>query len=96
MDPPNSSIQVNDSQCPGIVISEASTYKVEWIPRPTAKLSSETDATYVPYNHSYILKTVCEGISEHVDLDLQGVSTPLTRLNCLLICFRATTFPDHV
>ncbi|KAF5323559.1 hypothetical protein D9611_005631 [Ephemerocybe angulata] len=65
-------VDVTDSQCPGIVASEASNYKVDWIPRPTAKLSPETTATYVAYNHSFVLSPVCEGVSDHVDLDLSG------------------------
>ncbi|KAG2022919.1 nucleoporin Pom152 [Coprinopsis cinerea AmutBmut pab1-1] len=65
-------LSVNDSQCPGTIASEASTYRVDIIPRPTAKLSPETPATFNTHNGRYTLRTVCEGVSDHVDLELTG------------------------
>ncbi|KAF5312593.1 hypothetical protein D9619_002792 [Psilocybe cf. subviscida] len=65
-------ISVKDSQCPGNVITEASTFGVDWVPRPSAKLSSSVDAFRESYNGSYILKSICEGVNDHVDLDLTG------------------------
>ncbi|CAL1694099.1 unnamed protein product [Somion occarium] len=65
-------IEIADSQCPGSVVSEASTYQVDWVPRPVAKLSSEVQATYEPHNGSHILPAICEGLPDHVDLDLTG------------------------
>ncbi|KAL0951581.1 hypothetical protein HGRIS_008263 [Hohenbuehelia grisea] len=62
---------VADSQCPGTVL-ESKTYKVQWIPRPFAKLSPRTLATYEPYNNSHILPPICEGLNDHVDLELTG------------------------
>jgi len=53
-------------------VADASTYQVDWIPRPTARLSSQTQATYEPSNGSYILPPVCAGSGGHVDLDLTG------------------------
>jgi nucleoporin POM152 len=64
-------IQVTDSQCPGSVIADAATYKVDWVPRPSANLS-QIEAKYEPYNNSHILPPICEGIEDHVDLDLTG------------------------
>jgi nucleoporin POM152 len=61
----------------GSVLPDGATYKVDWIPRPVAKLSPQTISTYEPYNGSHILPTVCEGTSDHVDLDLMGWSFPL-------------------
>ncbi|EPQ61413.1 hypothetical protein GLOTRDRAFT_102151 [Gloeophyllum trabeum ATCC 11539] len=65
-------LEVVDSQCPGTVVEEEATYRVDWIPRPFARLAPETEAVYEPYNNSYILPSVCEGIDDHVDLDLIG------------------------
>jgi len=45
---------------------------VALIARPTAKLSSKTPAVYVAHNNSHVLSTICEGVSEHVDLELTG------------------------
>lgn len=61
-----------DSQCPGSVIADASTYKVDWVPTPSAKLSPETEAAYEPYNSSHVLPPICEGMDDHVDLELTG------------------------
>ena len=66
-------MQVWDSQCPGTVVPEAANYAVDWIPRPSAKLSPEVQATYEPHNGSHILPPICEGINDHVDLDLTGL-----------------------
>ncbi|KAJ3511391.1 hypothetical protein NLJ89_g4128 [Agrocybe chaxingu] len=63
---------VTDSQCPGTVVADASTYTVNWIPRPSARLSSSTEAAYDQYNGSYILQPICEGVNGHVDLELTG------------------------
>ncbi|KAJ7225386.1 hypothetical protein GGX14DRAFT_489278 [Mycena pura] len=67
-------LDVTDSQCPGFVIAEASTFRVDWIQRPSAKLSTETAAaaTYEDYNASYILASICENMEDHIDLDLTG------------------------
>jgi nucleoporin POM152 len=65
--------QVTDSQCPGMVLGDGSTYKVDWIPRPSAKLSPLTEATYAAHNGSHILQPICEGMNGHVDLDLTGM-----------------------
>ncbi|KAF8956062.1 hypothetical protein BDZ97DRAFT_1925843 [Flammula alnicola] len=65
-------LSVADAQCPGTVVADASTYTVEWIPRPSAKLSSSTEATYETHNGSYILRPICEGVNDHVDLELTG------------------------
>jgi nucleoporin POM152 len=61
-----------DSQCPGSVIVEESTFQVDWVPRPSAKLAPETEATYTAHNRSHILPPICEGTDDHVDLDLTG------------------------
>ncbi|KAJ7110070.1 hypothetical protein C8R44DRAFT_271693 [Mycena epipterygia] len=67
-------LDVTDSQCPGFVVAEASTFRVDWIPRPSAKLSADTAAaaTYENYNGSHILSPICENTDAHIDLDLTG------------------------
>ncbi|KAJ7925924.1 hypothetical protein B0H13DRAFT_1973892 [Mycena leptocephala] len=67
-------LDVTDSQCPGFVVAEASTFRVDWIPRPSAKLSADTAAaaTYEAYNGSHILSPICENMDAHIDLDLTG------------------------
>lgn len=66
-------LEVWDSQCPGEIHADAANYAVDWVSRPIAKLASEVQATYEPYNGSHLLPPVCEGIPDHVDLDLTGV-----------------------
>ncbi|GLB35866.1 putative nucleoporin pom152 [Lyophyllum shimeji] len=65
-------VEVADAHCPGAIITEASTYEVKWVPRPSAKLSPQTRAFYEPHNGSHILPAVCEGTADFVELDLQG------------------------
>lgn len=65
-------IDIADSQCSGSVVTDGATYKVDWIPRPVAKLSPQTKAVFESYNGSNILPSVCEGTNDHVDLDLMG------------------------
>ncbi|KAI0068080.1 hypothetical protein BV25DRAFT_515842 [Artomyces pyxidatus] len=65
-------IEVRDSQCPGSILESDSIYRVDWVPRPSARLSQDTAATFEPYNGTYVLPTICEGQSGHVDLDLTG------------------------
>ncbi|KAJ7808261.1 hypothetical protein B0H14DRAFT_3112741 [Mycena olivaceomarginata] len=67
-------LDVADSQCPGFVVAEASTFRVDWIPRPSARLSEDTAAaaTYEAYNGSHILSPICENMDAHIDLDLTG------------------------
>ncbi|KAI9512489.1 hypothetical protein F5148DRAFT_1162138 [Russula earlei] len=65
-------LEVSDSQCPGTVIAQESTYEVDWVPRPSATISPDTVAVYEPYNGTHILPAICEGTSGHVDFDLTG------------------------
>ncbi|KAF8913149.1 hypothetical protein CPB84DRAFT_1760464 [Gymnopilus junonius] len=65
-------LEVGDSQCPGIVTPGASTFTVDWIPRPLARLSLSTPATFETSNGSHILRPICEGVNDHVDLELTG------------------------
>ncbi|KAG6814139.1 hypothetical protein H0H92_002134 [Tricholoma furcatifolium] len=65
-------LEIADSHCPGSIITEASAFEVNWIPRPSAKLSPQTKSTFEPHNSSHILAPVCQGTVDHVDLDLKG------------------------
>lgn len=65
--------EVHDSQCPGTVYEDASTYEVNWIRRPFATLSERTKSVYQEHNKSSILPPICQGVSDHVDLDLTGI-----------------------
>ena len=59
-----------DSQCS--IIADESTYKVDWVPRPSARFAPETEVVYSLHNRSHILPPICEGLDDHVDLDLTG------------------------
>ncbi|KAH9486481.1 Nucleoporin [Psilocybe cubensis] len=65
-------VSVFDSECKGTIAEDSSTYTVEWIPRPSAQLAPSTPATFDVYNGSHILRPICEGTNDHVDLDLTG------------------------
>ncbi|KAI0652414.1 hypothetical protein C8Q79DRAFT_98543 [Trametes meyenii] len=65
-------LQVSDSKCPGAVVKGDETYRVDHVPRPSAKLSSDVQAAYERFNGSHILPPICESLSDHVDLDLTG------------------------
>ncbi|KAI0660622.1 hypothetical protein C8Q70DRAFT_976905 [Cubamyces menziesii] len=65
-------LAVTDSQCPGTVVEGETTYRVDHVPRPSAKLSSDVQAVYERFNGSHILPAICEGLNDHVDLDLTG------------------------
>ncbi|PIL31435.1 transporter [Ganoderma sinense ZZ0214-1] len=67
-------VGVTDSRCPGTVVGGESTYRVEHVPRPAAKLSPDIISTYERYNGSHILPAICEGSNDNVDLDLTGRS----------------------
>lgn len=46
---------------------------MDWIPKPSVRLSEKTEATYVPFNSSYVIPGICEGLPGHVDLELTGL-----------------------
>ncbi|KAL5535305.1 hypothetical protein ACEPAF_3399 [Sanghuangporus sanghuang] len=65
-------IEVSDSQCPGSIVENEAEYKVDWIPRPSVKLSPDTAVVFHRYNGSHVRAPVCEGQEDHVDLDVTG------------------------
>ena len=76
-------LEVSDSQCPGTVVKGDETYQVEHVPRPAAKLSSDVQSTYERFNGSHILPAICEGMNDHVDLDLTGLYQMIIRSTLL-------------
>jgi nucleoporin POM152 len=66
-------VSVLDVQCPGTVLLEAATFRVHWVPKPSARLSPRHETVYERYNRTHILPPICEGADEHVDLELTGI-----------------------
>ncbi|KIL71448.1 hypothetical protein M378DRAFT_182877 [Amanita muscaria Koide BX008] len=65
-------LEVADSKCPGSIIDSESTYTIDWVPKPSARLAAGTNAFYEPYNGSHIMPSICVGTDAHVDLELTG------------------------
>ncbi|CCL98085.1 uncharacterized protein FIBRA_00079 [Fibroporia radiculosa] len=65
-------LEVADSQCPGSVVVNDATYRVDHVPRPSARLSPEIQSTFESFNGSHILPPICEGVNDNVDLELTG------------------------
>ncbi|PCH34046.1 hypothetical protein WOLCODRAFT_130155 [Wolfiporia cocos MD-104 SS10] len=65
-------LEIEDAQCPGTVTTGEATYLVQHVPRPSARLSPDVISTRDPLNGSHILPPICEGMSDHVDLELTG------------------------
>lgn len=59
------------------------------MPRPSATLAVETEATYSSHNRSHILPPICEGIDDHVDLDLTGTLHSAICSTCHLLGLQA-------
>lgn len=57
-----------------MVMADESTYEVEWVPKPSARLASTTKSDYRAHNNSHILSPICQGLDDHVDLELTGRS----------------------
>jgi hypothetical protein len=62
------------------VLESESTYTVDWVPRPSARLDPATPSTFESYNRSHILPPICQGQDDHVDLQLTGMSSGMTRI----------------
>ncbi|KYK60699.1 nucleoporin [Drechmeria coniospora] len=63
-------MDVNDKQCPGSVDASASTFKVDWFPRPQMFLV-ETASTERS-DDIFIKQEVCEGDVDGFEVELQG------------------------
>lgn len=64
--------EVSDSQCPGSIVEGEAEFKVDWIARPAAKLSADTEVAFHKQNGSHVRAPICEGKEDHVDLDMTG------------------------
>ncbi|KAF8885158.1 hypothetical protein BD779DRAFT_1471742 [Infundibulicybe gibba] len=65
-------LEVSDSFCSGTVMADSSSFRIDWVPRPSVKLSPQTFSHYVPHNGSHILQPVCEGMDDYADLNIFG------------------------
>lgn len=77
-------VDVSDQQCPGIVDPQASTFSVDWFPRPEISLVQADGIS--PSSNGYKKRDVCEGDIDGFEVNLQGmfwtwhiVKYPLTR-----------------
>ena|ERR1700722_2190397 len=87
---------VMDAQCPGTINPEGAIYRVDWVPRPSARLSPSSEATYERHNRSHVLSPVCEGIDDHVDLELTGDLICPLRITLADFSLRTSSFPDYI
>lgn len=67
-------LEVTDDQCPGTVDSAASTFEVDWRPRPQIKLADTT--AVIPEGKKFVKREVCEGDIDSVEVNLIGMLTP--------------------
>ena len=63
-------LDVSDDQCPGTVDSLASTFEVEWLPRPHIKFADT--AVVIPESDKFVKRDVCEGDIDAVEVNLIG------------------------
>lgn len=71
-------LEVSDDQCPGTVDPSASTFVVDWLPRPEIKLAST--AALIPDGEKYLKREVCEGDVDAVEINLIGMSMTMLRV----------------
>jgi nucleoporin POM152 len=63
-------LEVSDNQCPGTIDSLASTFEVEWLPRPYIKFADT--AIVIPEGNKFVKREVCEGDIDAVEVNLIG------------------------
>jgi nucleoporin POM152 len=63
-------LEVSDDQCPGTVDRLASTFEVEWLPRPQIKFADT--AVLIPQGQNFFKREVCEGDVDAVEVNLMG------------------------
>ena len=66
-------LEVSDDQCPGTVDPLASTFEVDWLPRPEIRLAST--AALIPDGDKYVKREVCEGDVDAVEINLLGMAS---------------------
>ncbi|KAF8866053.1 hypothetical protein BDZ45DRAFT_667923 [Acephala macrosclerotiorum] len=79
-------LEVSDDQCPGTVDPAASTFEVEWFPRPQIKVAD--NAALIPEGKKYRKREVCEGDIDAVEVNLIG-SSPYN------VKYRVSHKPEH-
>jgi nucleoporin POM152 len=95
---------VSDDQCPGTIDPVASTFEVEWLPRPKIKLPDT--AVLIPAGDKYIKREVCEGDIDAIEINLVGKRTLFHLcgchdINCLIgaspfyVKYRIHHRPEH-
>lgn len=77
-----------DNQCHGIVDSKASTFQVEWYPRPQLAISPSQVISHT--DDMYVLDAVCEGEVSGFEIDLKGMCISVSQL-----CHAANLEPRH-
>lgn len=88
-------VDVSDKQCPGTIDTAASTFKVDWFPRPQLSLIPSESITQGP-DGAFVKRDVCEGDIDGFELSLKGefVMPYFRRLFCLRLTFpRFTALP---
>lgn len=73
-------LQISDNLCPGVIVQGEDTFRVDWIPYPSAKISPVTKVDYDKSSNFHSRAPVCEGSTDFVDLDLTG------KPQCMSIC----------
>ena len=63
-------LEVSDDQCPGTVDALASSFEVEWLPRPYIKFADT--AVVIPEGDRVVKREVCEGDIDAVEINLVG------------------------
>jgi nucleoporin POM152 len=63
-------LEVSDEQCPGTVDPLASTFEVEWLPRPQIRFADT--AVLIPDGNKFVKREVCEGDIDAVEVNLIG------------------------
>lgn len=63
-------LKIDDKQCPGTVDPKASTFEVEWLPRPQIQFPSI--AALLTEDGKYLKREICEGDIDSVDVRISG------------------------
>ena len=64
-------VDVTDNQCPGTVDPSASTFAIDWFPRPELSIV-ESDAIARSSGNTFVKKDICEGDIDGFEVNLQG------------------------
>lgn len=84
-------VAVEDKQCPGNIDPSASTFQVDWFPRPQISLVEADSIT--PGPDHFIKKEVCEGDIDGFEVKLQGNAQRLRP--CRFVCSQSPGSPPY-